>query len=106
MDGGRNRLRTEEVQRGRVGGGVFRVCVSRSRSASTVFSGGGRGDERQTRKHTFFGGSLPNKWISVPRFCGLWTMPKAVILFAPIPIADIGMVIFLLCFRMVSGFLL
>ena len=50
--GGRKRWRSEEVQRGRVGGGVFRGGVSRS--ASTVFSGGGRGDERQTRRHPFF----------------------------------------------------
>ncbi len=46
----------DEVQCGRVGGGVFAGCVFWT--ASTVFFGGGRGDEIQTQKHTFFFGLI------------------------------------------------
>jgi len=46
----RKRCNVEELR-----GCVFAGCVFST--ASTVFFGGGRGDERQTRKHTFFLGS-------------------------------------------------
>jgi hypothetical protein len=62
----------EEVQCGRGGVCVFAGCVFWT--ASTVFFGGGHGDERQMQKHTFLGGKL-DKWISVPRFGYLWSMP-------------------------------
>ena len=62
------------MPRGMLWGVAFQKWLSRS--ASTGISGGGRGGERQTRKSPFFLGSVPAKWISGPRFRGLWTMPK------------------------------
>ena len=63
------------MPRGMLWGVAFQKWLSRS--ASTGISGGGRGGERQTRKSTFFLGSVPAKWISGPRFGHLWTMPNS-----------------------------